>query len=102
MDRSWGERSRGKGETTTARAAERLLWAPSGRVLGSEIGFEGELELDDGGSGVLDDKGAGEVGDGVSESDSNGGHFEGGLRRDVRERVCEVINRTAIEMKLMG
>jgi hypothetical protein len=103
VDRSWRERSRGKRETTTARAAKRLLGAPGGSVLGGEISFEGELERDDGGGGVVDDKGTGEVGDGVSEGGGDGGHFEGRLRRDVRERVwvcvSEVINRTAIEMK---
>jgi hypothetical protein len=78
VDRSWWERGGGEGETATTRTAEGILGAPSRRVLGSEVGFKSELKLDDGGSGVLDDEGAGEVGDGVGESDSDGRrHFEG-------------------------
>ena len=77
MDGSWWERGRGEGETATTRTAKRILWAPVSRVLGSEVGLESELKLDDGGSRVVDDEGTGEVGDGVSESDSDGRrHFE--------------------------
>ena len=77
MDRSWWERGGGEGEAATPRTAKGVLGAPSGRVLGSEVGLKRELQLDDGGGGVLDDEGAGEVGDGVSEGGGNGGrHFE--------------------------
>ena len=77
MDGSWWERSGRKGETATTRAAEGVLGAPVGRVLGSEVSFESKLKLDDGGRGVLDDERTGEIGDGVSESDSDRGrHFE--------------------------
>ena len=78
MDGSWWERGGGKGEAATTRTAEGILRTPSSRVLGSEVSLESKLELDDGGSGVLDDEGTGEVGDGVSKGDSDGGrHFEG-------------------------
>ena len=76
MDRSWWERGGGEGETATTRAAKGILRAPSRRVLGDEVSLESELKLDDGGSGVLNDEGTGEIGDGVSESDSDGRHFE--------------------------
>lgn len=77
VNRSWREGSRRKGETTTTRTAEGILGAPGGRVLGSEVSFKSELKLDDGGRGILDDKRTGEVGDGVSESDSDRRrHFE--------------------------
>ena len=78
MNRSRRERGGGEGEAATTRTAEGILWTPSRRVLGSEVSLESKLKLDDGGGGVLDDEGTGEVGDGVSESDSDGGgHFEG-------------------------
>lgn len=78
MNGSGRERGGGKGEAATTRTAERVLGTPSRRVLGGEVSLESKLKLDDGGSGVLDDEGTGEVGDGVSESDSDGGgHFEG-------------------------
>jgi hypothetical protein len=77
VDRSWWERSGGKGETATARTTKGILGAPGGRVLGGEVSFKSKLKLYGGGSGVLHDEGAGEVGDGVSESDSDGRrHFE--------------------------
>ena len=78
MDGSRGERGGGEGEAATTRTAEGILGTPGRRVLGGEVSLESKLELDDGGGGVVDDEGAGEVGDGVSESDSDGGgHFEG-------------------------
>jgi len=77
VDRSWRERGRGQGETATARTAEGVLGAPGRRVLGGEASLESKLKPDDGGGGVLNDEGTGEVGDGVSESDSDGRHFEG-------------------------
>ena len=78
MNGSGRERGGGEGETTTTRTAEGMLGTPSRRVLGGEVSLESKLKLDDGGCGVVDDEGTGEVGDGVSESDSDGGgHFEG-------------------------
>lgn len=77
MDGSWWERGGGEGEAATTRTAERILRAPGSRVLGSEVSFQSKLKLDDGGRGVLDDEGTGEVGDGVSESGGDGRrHFE--------------------------
>ena len=77
MDRSRREGSGGKGETATTGTTERILGAPGGRVLGCEVSFEGELKLDDCGGGVLNDEGTGEIGDGVSKSDSDRRrHFE--------------------------
>lgn len=77
MNGSWREGSGRKGDTTTARATEGILRVPVRRVLGGEVSFEGELKLDYGRGGVLNDEGAGEVGDGVSESDGDGGrHLE--------------------------
>jgi len=78
VDGSWWERSRGEGETATARTTKGILWAPGRRVLGGEASFESELKVDDGCSGVVDDEGTGEVSDGVSESDRDGRrHFKG-------------------------
>ena len=78
MDGSGRERGGGEGEAATARTAEGILGRPSRRVLGGEVSLESKLKLDDGCGGVLDDEGTGEVCDGVSESDGDGGgHFEG-------------------------
>ena len=77
VNRSWRSGSGRKGETTAARTAKGILRVPVRGVLGSEVSFEGELKLDDGRCGVLDDEGTGEVGDGLGEGGGDGRrHFE--------------------------
>jgi hypothetical protein len=69
VDGPRGETGWWKGEAAAARATERLFRYPGGGKKGSQVSLEDELELDDGGSGVRDNEGASQIGDGVGKGD---------------------------------
>lgn len=70
-----------KGEAATARTTKGLSGVPVVGELSREVGFESELQLDDGRSGVASDQGAREVSDRVSKGNgeragSGSGHCD--------------------------
>ena len=101
IDGARGEAVWREGETAPTGPTGGVVWDPCGSVKRGEVGFEHELELDDGGGWVRrQDEGSGEECDGMGESDvkaaSRDGHDVAEMRDCTEIRIeCRTNGREA-------
>jgi hypothetical protein len=85
IDGTWRKAVGRESEAATTGTPQGLLWDPGRCEEGGEVSLEYELEFNDSGGRVRDDKRASEIGDGVSNGDID----VGGSRRCHGERKCK-------------